>query len=518
MNYVKSLGTYNTRNMEKESSKDLVQNEDTPLPVQKISMSLFHEIVFVFIACTAQLMTQAGLGQSIAPNNIIGKSLGTTNPGQLSWFPASYSLTVGTFILIAGRLGDIYGHKKMFVLGYIWFCIWSLISGFSYYAKSVIMFDVCRALTGIAPAFLLPNALALLGRVYPPGKKKNLIFALFGATAPNGFLLGSVFSGIFAQLSWWPWTYWTTAIVCIVFAIIGYFAIPHIEADEVEEKQKFDYLGAFFGVSGLVLINFSWNQGPVVGWQVPYVYILLIIGFLSLVVFVLVEKRVVQPILAPSMMNSEMGCVLICVAAGWACFGIWMYYLWQFLENLRFATPLLVTAQLTPVGISGCAAALTTGYLLKRLKPTKIMVVSMIAFTVGTILIATAPIHQTYWAQTFVSIIVTPWGMDMSFPAATLMLSDFVPKQHQGIAASLVSTVVNYSISIGLGIAGTVETHLNHKGVDLIRGYRSAWYMGTGFGGLGVCVAILTVFASYLKVGQQKSPKFPLIMKNTKAV
>lgn len=87
-----------------------------------------------------------------------------------------------------------------------------------------------------------------------------------------------------------------------------------------------------------------------------------------------------------------------------------------------------------------------------------------------------------------------PWGMDMSFPSATIILSNAVSREHQGSAASLVNTVVNYSVSIGLGFAGTVETRLNHGGLDVLRGYRSALYLGIGLSGLGVGIA--TVFAS----------------------
>jgi MFS family permease len=82
----------------------------------------------------------------------------------------------------------------------------------------------------------------------------------------------------------------------------------------------------------------------------------------------------------------------------------------------------------------------------------------------------------------------------MSFPAATLLLSNMMAKEHQGVAGSLVNTVVNYSISIALGIAGTIEVHINNGGtnpIDLLRGYRSAWYLGIGLAGSGAICAIL---------------------------
>lgn len=83
----------------------------------------------------------------------------------------------------------------------------------------------------------------------------------------------------------------------------------------------------------------------------------------------------------------------------------------------------------------------------------------------------------------------------MSFPAATIILSEALPKEHQGLAASLVNTVINYSISIGLGIAGTVQTQISTGTTEkeLLRGYRSAFYVGIGLSGLGVAVATLFI-------------------------
>lgn len=132
---------------------------------------------------------------------------------------------------------------------------------------------------------------------------------------------------------------------------------------------------------------------------------------------------------------------------------------------------------------------------------------SMTAFTLGNILTAIAPVNQTYWALTFVCLLVIPWGMDMSFPAATLMLSNSVERKHQGIAASLVTTVVNYSISLSLGFAGTVETHVNNGGKtpeDVLKGYRGALYFSTGLGGLGIFLSVIFTMKCYWEESRSK--------------
>jgi len=78
---------------------------------------------------------------------------------------------------------------------------------------------------------------------------------------------------------------------------------------------------------------------------------------------------------------------------------------------------------------------------------------------------------------------------DMSFPAGNLLLSNSMPKEHQGVSASLVNTVLNYSISLSLGFAGTIETHVNRGGSDILLGYRGAWYLGIGMTGAGTIIA-----------------------------
>ena len=194
----------NPRDGEMGSDNEVPGGDALPKEAKPL-FSLVHEIAFVAIICSAQLLTQAGFAQAIVPLQIIGESFGALSPGQLSWFAAAYSLTVGTFILIAGRLGDIFGHKLLFISGFIWYALWSVVAGVTVYSRSYIFLDVCRALQGIGPALLLPNALAILGRTYPSGRRKNMTFSLFGASAPNGFLVGAVFSALLSQRVWWPW-------------------------------------------------------------------------------------------------------------------------------------------------------------------------------------------------------------------------------------------------------------------------------------------------------------------------
>lgn len=172
----------------------------------------------------------------------------------------------------------------------------------------------------------------------------------------------------------------------------------------------------------------------------------------------------------------------------------------------------------SPVAITGILFALSSVWLVKRLGVAWTMFIAMVNFLVGTVLLATVPLNQTYWIQIFLSILIMPGAMNLSFPAATMLLSSALPKEKQGIAASLVSTMVNYCISCGLGVAGTIHRHVfenaarRHKlevdherhpplsstGVALnltrIDSFRGPWALASALSGFGVLVAAAYIF------------------------
>ncbi|CAF1507045.1 unnamed protein product [Didymodactylos carnosus] len=345
----------------------------------------------------------------------------------------------------------------------------NLLTGMAGYIRNDIYFDIMRALQGIGPATVLPNGIALLARTYSAGRRKSLVFSLFGATAPAGFFIGALFSSIFAQFSWWPWSQWTVAIVCITLAIMAYFVIPAEVSFAVHPMGKIDIPGAVTSVAGLVLIIYSWNQGPVVGWDKPYVFVLLIVGFLIIGAFIFIEMKVDEPIMPPSIWSvSGFPGVILCIGLGWSSFGIWIFYLIQVIEVLRNTSPLLVAAMFFPIIPAGLTATLLVSQLYHRVAGHYLLMASMVFFCVGNILVATAPVDQTY--GTFRNQMIN---------------------RSQGVAASMINAVINLSVSLGLGIAGTVESQINKSGRDVLRGYRSALYAGIGLSGLGIIVALL---------------------------
>jgi MFS family permease len=484
----------------------------TQSPPWSFHMSPPRETLFVAVVALAHFMTQCSLGQTLVPLEVIGQTL-KANAEQSIWFVAGYSLTVGTFILISGRAGDILGHKRVFCFGWAWFGLWSTLVGFSGLpsVRSQIFFDICRALQGIGPAIIMPTGLSLFGLAYPPGIKKNIMFSVFGALAPAGFVCGAVFGSLFASVGRWNWAFWSFALICWALGALAMVVIPSELSLPNSMGLTFDWAGSFLGVTGLITFNVAWNCAPMYGWGSTRVIVLLVLGILVLGTFFWVEKSTKNPILPIQALDSTAVLVLGCVGLGWGSFGIWVFYTFRFLQNphIRNYTLLQSAAAFAPAPISGLLAAGLTGFLLTHTPVSFTMMLSMFAFFIGIVIAATQPAHhQSYWAQIFISVLIMPFGMDMSFPAASVILSNRMPPEHQGIAMSLVNTCLNYFISISLGIAGTIEVHvakdLKTHPTDpyvLMKDYRATYHTAIALSSLGLTLGISFFIRDFLREG-----------------
>ncbi|OTA06116.1 hypothetical protein A9Z42_0068350 [Trichoderma parareesei] len=463
--------------------------------------------LFIASVCMSMFINQLGLCNTLTTLLIIGDSFGISNGGTLSWFLAGYSLTIGTFILIGGRLGDEFGNKKMFVMGMSWLALWSLVAGLSVYSSHV-LFVFARVFQGMGPALTLPNALGIFGKSFSEGPR-NMAFAWFAASAPFGAMAGFVFAPLLA-MAWWPWIYWSQAIAVALVAVFAAWTIPDLSLQEEDRNltmsQRLDRLdlpGGATGVMALVLYNFAWNQAVVVTWREPYVYVCLILSLIFGALFFYIEtRRARHPILPVSAFTLDIGFVFACTAAGWATFGIWLFYAVQVCLNIGGQTPLQLATWFAPILVTGVASALTVGKIVGRVPASYIMVVGQVAFLVTSILQALRPPDAIYWTYFFFATIIATIGMDTSLPAAIMIFSSTVAREYQGMGASIVMTLVNYSISLGLGFAGTIETNINHGGqttADLLHGYRGALWFSVGLTGLGTILSLVYLFKTQFR-------------------
>ncbi|KAL9627532.1 MAG: hypothetical protein Q9164_007580, partial [Protoblastenia rupestris] len=326
---------------------------DAAAPPSNFSSS-FQEVLFIIVMGLSQLFSVGGLGNTAYSVQQIGRALDVTSNGQMSWFLAAYSLCGGVFVLVTGRLGDHFGHKYVFIFGWIWMAIWSLITGF---ANNVVLFDFARAMTGVGNGALVPNSFALLARAFPPfSVKKNIAFAFLGFCAPSGYIFGGLIGAAFAEKVTWRWGFWFWAAGSFILGIATFVVVPHSVGSPLPglSLKQFDYIGTFLGVTGLVLFAFAWNQASVVGWEEPYTYALLIVGIVFIVAFAFSQSHVSAPVLPNSLWTRKgFSPVMIAMSFGWMSFGIFLYYTTMFILTIRNELPLAAVAEMVPLVIGG---------------------------------------------------------------------------------------------------------------------------------------------------------------------
>ncbi|KAK9452800.1 major facilitator superfamily-domain-containing protein [Dipodascopsis uninucleata] len=445
-------------------------------------------IVFIVTSNMVQMVSNmVGIAAGLEISSALGYAVG---PGKANWIAASYPLTQGTFVLMSGRLGAVYGHRNILIIGAIWFVIWSLANGF---CKSFVSFNVVRAFSGIGGALIMPNAVALISTTIPPGKVRNVTLGFFGASQPIGSYLGGVWAGVFIKYVNWNWIFFSLAIFgSCVFGILA-FLLPHDHP--VDRNGKIDWIGAIFGTGGLILFNIAWNQAPASGWNTPYEIVVLIVSVIFFVIFGIWESKFAEaPIMPLDIWTAQSFTVLSLVALlSFMSNGIFIWYMVAWLQILRGESILQFAAEWTPFAICATIGTFVAAWLIPRMAAQWIMAIGCASILTANLLLATMPVQQTYWAQVFPATIFMSFCPDFVYVAAQIIASNSVKRRQQGAAASLIGILNLYGSSLGLGFSGTIETEVNKHRTDQVLGFRAALYFGAGIGLIAVLLDALFV-------------------------
>jgi hypothetical protein len=241
--------------------------------------------------------------------------------------------------------------------------------------------------------------------------------------------------------------------------------------------------------------NVSLSQAPIVGWKEPYEYTLLIVSLLHFLAFVVWESNfTAEPILPLNIWSKPSFSIMIVSAfSAFMSVGIAIWYISVWNLQVRHYTLLSNAAAFSTLGVCGAAAALISAKVVRYAPAEHIMALGSLSACVALILVATMPEQQIYWAQVFPAMVLTAFGPDFLFTAAQIIASNTVPRHQQGIAGSLVGTLLSYGLSTGLGFAGTVEAYTKDHGRNVVQGYRNALYMGVGLAAVAMILAVLFI-------------------------
>ncbi|KAF4624390.1 hypothetical protein G7Y89_g13783 [Cudoniella acicularis] len=423
--------------------------------------STWAEIGFVFSISMSQVLSEYFVSGFTVILPTLAQDLHI--PAASSTWPASaFSLVVASFLLVFGRFADMYGSYPIYVGGLAWLAAWSLIAGFS---TNDIMLNFCRAFQGLGSAAFLPLSVMILGNIYRPGPRKNLVFSIYGACAPTGFFIGIFFAGVTAEYTTWSWYFWIGGILAAIAALTSYFSIPSDIREKISapDRPKMDWLGSFLIVCGLILFTFAIidsSHAPQ-RWKTPYIYILFIFGLLLLLCAVYVEIRhAEEPLLPGSLFKVPcMSALVIALFFTYGSLGIFLLYGTFYMEEVMGASPLQVVAWYVPMALGGCLISTFGGFVLHRIPGTILIILAGTSWIVAPSLFAIAPQGASYWAYIFPSMICATVGIDITFNVANIFITTSLPQKQQGLAGCVIMLLLHLGIAVCLGFADIINTY-----------------------------------------------------------
>ena len=261
--------------------------------------NLLAEIIFVLTCTGGQVISSLIVGHITVTQTIFREALSIA-PTQTPWLIGSSLLASGLSVVISGSLADLAPPKPLMVGAFLWEAIWNAVTAVAISPNLKILFFMARAMNGLAVGVLVTTSMSILGRVYNPGIRKTRVFSFMAAGSPLGFWIGCVQGG--ALSAHLPWIFGSTSIFLAICALAAHLTVPSLRpvsdslTAEAPSLRQFDYAGAFLSSMGCSLILFGITQGSSAHWN-PYTYCLIILGFLMLGGFYVVEQRVARPII-----------------------------------------------------------------------------------------------------------------------------------------------------------------------------------------------------------------------------
>jgi MFS family permease len=454
-----------------------------------IFKTTFAEICFVFSIIMSQIITEYFVSGFTVILPTLIKDLDIPTASSV-WPATAFSLAIASTLLFFGRLGDMYGGYPVFLFGLAWLFLWSIIAGFSI---NPLMLDFCRALQGMGAAAYLPTGVMLLGSVYRPGPRKNLVFSVYGTSAVIGFFIGIFFAGIVGQFTYWGWYFWIGAATIAVTMITAIFAIPNDNLEKrklkKEDRVSMDYWGALTIVSGLVLLVFAITESSHApdGWRTPYIPALLIVGILLLFLAAYLEGWVAKAPLLPGAIfkHKSVTPLMISMLFLYGTLGIFLVYGTQYFENIMGASPLQVVAWYVPMVIGGLTLSTAGGFLLHLLPAKPLLILAGFGAVGSSLLLALVPVGGNYWAYIMPAMILGTTAVDIAYNMTSIYLTTQLPSSQQGLAGGLINSIVQLGITVLLGFSDIVQNGtLPSQG--LRKSYKATFWFGTAAGAVAL--------------------------------
>jgi EmrB/QacA subfamily drug resistance transporter len=451
--------------------------------------------VILSLACVAQFMVLLDVSIVNVALPSIKAALGYS-PTALQWVLNAYTLTFAGFLLLGGRTADLYGRRRIFLLGITVFTLSSLLGGF---AQDQAMLTGARALQGLAGAVVSPATLTIITTTFREPKARARAMGIWSAVAGAGGAAGALLGGILTEDISWRWILFINVPIGIVTFAAGRLFLRESRA-ESEQHQPLDVLGAILVTAGLTAIVFGVVRTPTVGWGSWQTLATLGTGVVLLAWFVAHEAKVAKAPLMPLGMfrrRSIWTANLVMLLLSGALFAMW-YFVSLYLQLVRGYTPIGTGLAFVPQTIAIIVGAQASSRLVLRLGPRPLLLLGTLLSSGGLFWFSALGLQTDYWTGFLVPSVLITLGLGLCFTPLAYTATAGVPPQEAGLASGLVNTSRQIGGAVGLAALATVATSRTHADIAvgqllaLTNGYTMAFRIGSVIA-LGAAVAALAV-------------------------
>ncbi len=424
---------------------------------------------------------------------------------DLTWVIDAYVLVFGGLLLFGGRTGDLFGRRRMFVVGIALFTVASLAGGL---ASTQGLLIAARVVQGAGAAIASPTALALVATTFTEGTERNRAMAVYAGMSAAGGALGLLVGGILVEVSSWRWVMFVN--VPIGAAVLA--LTPLALSPGRGTRGRLDVSGALTVSAGMALLVYGLVRAPSSGWADPGTLMscALAVGLLAAVVAI--ERATQQPLLPLAFLRdrNRAGGYAVMLLLGAAMLSL-IFFLTQLMQDVLHYTPIVAGVAYLPIPFAVATTSLVVARLVRQVGIRPFLILGPALVTVGLTWVSGVNASSDY-LRIFGPLVVVGVGMGLSFVPLTLNAITSVPRHESGLASALLNSSQQIGGSLGLAALVTASTtasrnHMHQLAATLgpsstsqlqaitaaatVHGYEVAIRIGASAAALAVLLAVL---------------------------
>jgi EmrB/QacA subfamily drug resistance transporter len=403
-------------------------------------------------------------------------------PTGLSWVMSSYTLIFGCLLLLGGRAGDLFGRRRMFVVGVAVFTIASLFAGLAQTASWLI---IARIAQGLGAAAAGPNTLALITSTISDAKARVRAFALFSAMSSGGFAVGLIVGGLLTEIGSWR----LGMFINVPFGIAVTVLARRFIAEPERNAARLDLPGAITSTLGVAGLVYGFVRAASAGWGDPVVLTTLIGGALLVGLFLLVERRATEPLLRLSLLaDGNRARAYANMFLGPMAMTSMFFFLTQFIQDVLGLKPLVTGFAFLPMAASIFAVSRVMPRLLPRFGPKVLVTAGTGLMVIGLVWLTQLGVTSGYFPTLFGPLLLMGIGGGLGFSPLNVIIMSTVPVRDAGAAGGALQTMQQIGSSLGLAVlvtvfgrvSATAIAHHESAAQVLVSGMTSAYVVAAG--------------------------------------